>query len=86
MSLAPFVARAQASARVVVIGGGFAGTLCARTMKKLDPKLSVILVEPEKSFTAYPFSNDVLGGFRERPSPPRPKRPNCRSANATSTS
>ncbi len=65
MSLAPFVARAQASARVVVIGGGFAGTLCARTLKKLDPKLSVILVEPEKSFTAYPFSNDVLGGFRE---------------------
>ena len=65
MSVAPFVARAQASARVVVVGGGFAGTLCARTLKKLDPRLSVTLVEPEKIFTAYPFSNDVLAGLRE---------------------
>jgi sulfide dehydrogenase [flavocytochrome c] flavoprotein subunit len=66
---APVVARAQVggqtSARIVVVGGGFAGTLCARTLKKLAPKLAVTLVEPEKRFTAYPFSNDVLGGFRE---------------------
>ncbi len=62
---APALARAQTSARIVVVGGGFAGTLCARTLKKLDPKLSVTLVEPEKTFTAYPFSNDVLGGFRD---------------------
>ena len=66
---APAVARAQVgnqtSARIVVVGGGFGGTLCARTLKKLDPKLAVTLVEPEKHFTAYPLSNDVLGGFRD---------------------
>ena len=61
---APFVARAQTSSRIVIVGGGFAGTLCARSLKRLDPKLSVTLIEPEKLFTAYPFSNDVLGGVR----------------------
>jgi sulfide dehydrogenase [flavocytochrome c] flavoprotein subunit len=62
---APFVARAQAFARVVVVGGGFAGVSCARTLRRLAPHLSVTLVEPEKVFTAYPLSNDVLGGLRE---------------------
>ena len=61
---APFVARAQTSSRIVVVGGGFAGTDCARTLKRLDPKLSVTLVESEKLFTAYPLSNNVLGGLR----------------------
>ncbi len=64
---APFVARAQATARVVVVGGGFAGATCARALKKLDPKLSVTLVEPEKLFTAYPLSNEVLSGLRALP-------------------
>ena len=40
---------------------------CARTLKLLDPKLSVTLVEPEKFFTAYPLSNDVLAGLRQLP-------------------
>ena len=62
---APFVARAQAFARVVVVGGGFAGVACARTLRRLAPHLAVTLVEPEKVFTAYPFSNDVLGGLRD---------------------
>ncbi len=64
---APVVARAQTTARVVVVGGGFAGVACARTLKRLDPKLSVTLVEPEKLFTAYPLSNDVLAGLRQLP-------------------
>ncbi len=36
-------------------------------MKRLDLKLSVTLVEPEKLFTAYPLSNDVLAGLRQLP-------------------
>ena len=56
--------RAQTAARVVIVGGGFAGATCARALKKLDPKLSVTLVEPDKLFTAYPLSNEVLGGLR----------------------
>jgi sulfide dehydrogenase [flavocytochrome c] flavoprotein chain len=51
--------------RVVVIGGGFAGTTAARTLKRLDPRLSVTLVEPNKTFTACPFSNEVIAGSRD---------------------
>jgi sulfide dehydrogenase [flavocytochrome c] flavoprotein subunit len=42
----------RAARRVVVIGGGFAGATCARTLKRLDPRLVVTLVEPS---TTCPF-------------------------------
>src|SRR3984893_19116272 len=51
--------------RVVVTGGGFGGTTGARTLKRLDPRLSVTLVEPNRTFTACPFSNEVIAGLRE---------------------
>ncbi|MDB5581988.1 MAG: cytochrome, partial [Bradyrhizobium sp.] len=60
----PPPAFAQAAARVVVIGGGFGGASCARALKQLDPKLQVTLVEPNKTFTACPFSNNVIAGLR----------------------
>ena len=64
----PLPAIAQtAGARVVVIGGGFAGASCARMLKRLDPRFAVTLVEAEPSriFTACPFSNEVIIGLRE---------------------
>lgn len=64
-SLAPSIASAQGAGRVVVVGGGFAGATCARALKKLDPKLTVTLVEPNATFTACPFSNGVIAGLRE---------------------
>jgi sulfide dehydrogenase [flavocytochrome c] flavoprotein chain len=57
-------ALAQAAARVVVIGGGFGGASCARALRQLDPKLQVTLIEPEKTYTACPFSNQVIAGLR----------------------
>ena len=60
----PPPAFAQAAARVVVIGGGFGGASCARALKQIDPKLQVTLVEPNKTFTACPFSNNVIAGLR----------------------
>jgi NADPH-dependent 2,4-dienoyl-CoA reductase/sulfur reductase-like enzyme len=53
---------AQTPARVVVIGGGFAGATCARELKRSD--LTVTLVEPAATYTACPFSNGVLAGLR----------------------
>jgi NADPH-dependent 2,4-dienoyl-CoA reductase/sulfur reductase-like enzyme len=61
----PHVARAQAAARIVVIGGGFGGASCARALRKLDPKLDVTLVEPNTTFTSCPFSNEVIAGLRD---------------------
>jgi NADPH-dependent 2,4-dienoyl-CoA reductase/sulfur reductase-like enzyme len=61
----PAVARAQSGARVIVIGGGFGGAAAARTLKRLDAKFDVTLVEPNKVFTACPFSNEVIAGLRE---------------------
>ena len=55
---------AQAAARVVVIGGGFGGASCARALRQIDAKLQVTLVEPNRIFTACPFSNEVIAGMR----------------------
>ena len=62
---APSIARAQVSARIVVIGGGFGGAACARALKPLDGKLQVTLIEPNRVFTACPFSNQVIAGLRD---------------------
>src|SRR5215831_12810245 len=57
-------ALAQARPRVVVIGGGFSGASAARAIKKADPRIVVTLVEANRTFTACPFSNLVIGGLR----------------------
>ena len=65
-ALFPLPAIAQGGAgRVIVVGGGFAGATCARALKKLDPRLSVTLVEATQTFTACPFSNNVIAGLRD---------------------
>jgi sulfide dehydrogenase [flavocytochrome c] flavoprotein chain len=61
----PSIARAQSVTRVIVVGGGFGGAACARALKRLDPKLEVTLIEPNRTFTACPFSNEVIAGLRE---------------------
>ena len=61
----PFPSRAQSTARIVVIGGGFGGASCARALRRIDSKLLVTLIEPNRTFTACPFSNEVIAGLRE---------------------
>ena len=53
-----------AAGRVVVIGGGFAGATVARAIKAMDARVAVTLVEPNATFTACPFSNEVIVGLR----------------------
>lgn len=65
VTLMPLPAIAQAASRVIVVGGGFAGATCARALKRLAPRTHVTLVEPNSIFTACPFSNDVIAGFRD---------------------
>jgi sulfide dehydrogenase [flavocytochrome c] flavoprotein subunit len=61
----PAPSLAQSPARIVVIGGGFGGASCARALKRIDPKLAVTLIEPNRIFTACPFSNEVIAGLRK---------------------
>src|ERR1700692_3142690 len=61
----PCPSRAQSAARIVVIGGGFGGAACARALRRIDAKLQVTLIEPNRIFTACPFSNEVIAGLRE---------------------
>lgn len=63
-ALLPVPAIAQAAPRVVVVGGGFAGTTVARTLKQADPRIAVTLIEANRMFTACPFSNSVIAGLR----------------------
>jgi sulfide dehydrogenase [flavocytochrome c] flavoprotein chain len=61
----PLPSRAQSAARVVVIGGGFGGAGCARALRRINDKLEVTLVEPNPTFVACPFSNEVIAGLRD---------------------
>ncbi len=64
-ALLPVPAIAQAAPKVVVVGGGFGGATVARTLKAIEPKIQVTLVESNATFTACPFSNLVIGGLRQ---------------------
>lgn len=55
----------QVDARVVVVGGGFAGATCARELRRAG--LDVTLIEPNPTYTACPMSNAVVVGMREMP-------------------
>jgi NADPH-dependent 2,4-dienoyl-CoA reductase/sulfur reductase-like enzyme len=57
----------RVGSRVIVVGGGFAGATCARALRQADPKIAVTLVEANRTFTACPLSNAVIGGLRELP-------------------
>ncbi|MEM9103070.1 MAG: NAD(P)/FAD-dependent oxidoreductase [Pseudomonadota bacterium] len=57
--------RSKRRGHVVVIGGGFAGTTCARQLKKLDNHLEVTLIEARPTYTACPLSNLVVVGQRQ---------------------
>ncbi len=45
------------------------GRRAARALKRADPRIAVTLVEANRTFTACPFSNLVIGGLRELAEP-----------------
>lgn len=55
----------KTSGRVIIVGGGFGGSTCAKYLKRFDPDLDVTLIESANRFVTCPFSNAVLSGFRE---------------------
>lgn len=58
-------ARAAAAARVIVVGGGFAGATAAKYLRLWSRgSVDVTLIERNASFVSCPMSNTVLGGSR----------------------
>ncbi len=53
-----------ATRRVVVIGGGVGGCTAAKYLRKLDPAISVTLIESKPTYTSCFMSNEVLSGER----------------------
>lgn len=64
MALSPRVAKSQAKARVVVIGGGIGGATVAKYLAVSDGTIEVTLVEPKPTYTTCFFSNLYLAGMR----------------------
>jgi sulfide dehydrogenase [flavocytochrome c] flavoprotein subunit len=54
-----------AKKHVVVAGGGFGGAATAKYLRKLDPSLTVTLIEPKLAYITCPFSNWVLGDLKK---------------------
>ncbi len=53
-----------ARARVVIVGGGFGGSTCARYLQRFDSSLKITLIEPSRQFITCPFSNMVISGMQ----------------------
>lgn len=54
---------ASGAARVVVIGGGFAGAAFARRLHQLEPQAQITLIERRRSFYTGPLCNTVVAGL-----------------------
>jgi len=72
LSGAGFLRRAHArtpaqavKARVLIVGGGFAGSACALSLRQLDAALEVTLVDPDDRYVTCPMSNSALVGLRD---------------------
>jgi NADPH-dependent 2,4-dienoyl-CoA reductase/sulfur reductase-like enzyme len=54
----------RAAAKVLVVGGGFAGAACALNLRRAAPRLGITLVDPDASYVTCPMSNQVIAGWR----------------------
>jgi sulfide dehydrogenase [flavocytochrome c] flavoprotein subunit len=64
----PMVARSQelmpkGTKRVVVVGGGYGGTIAAKYVRMLDKSIEVVLIERNDHYVSCPFSNLYIGGI-----------------------
>ncbi len=55
--------------RVVVIGGGYGGSIAAKYIRMNDRSIEVVLVEQNRQFVSCPFSNLYIGGLMKDLSP-----------------
>ncbi|MCF7984944.1 MAG: NAD(P)/FAD-dependent oxidoreductase [Thiohalocapsa sp.] len=61
----PMIGRAAPKARVVVVGGGYAGAIAAKYLQRTAPEIRVTLIEKSPYYVSCPLSNEVLSGERD---------------------
>jgi sulfide dehydrogenase [flavocytochrome c] flavoprotein subunit len=49
--------------RVVVVGGGYGGTIAAKYIRMMDKSIEVVMIERNDHFVSCPFSNLYIGGM-----------------------
>jgi sulfide dehydrogenase [flavocytochrome c] flavoprotein subunit len=64
----PMIGRAaeimpKSGKRVVVVGGGYGGTIAAKYIRMMDKSIEVVLIERNDHFVSCPFSNLYIGGL-----------------------
>ncbi len=64
----PMIGRAaelmpKGAKRVVVIGGGYGGTIAAKYIRMMDKSIEVVMIERNDHFVSCPFSNLYIGGI-----------------------
>ncbi|MDP2793295.1 MAG: FAD/NAD(P)-binding oxidoreductase [Sulfurisoma sp.] len=59
----------KTSRRVVVVGGGYGGTIAAKYIRMMDKSIEVVMVERSDHYVSCPFSNLYLGGILKDLSP-----------------
>jgi sulfide dehydrogenase [flavocytochrome c] flavoprotein chain len=70
----PTRSQAGVGAKVLIVGGGFAGASCALALRRLNPTLDVSLADPDDHYFTCPMSNRVLVGLRGMASIRVPRR------------
>ncbi|MBK5964562.1 cytochrome C [Thiocystis minor] len=65
LGVSPGVSAAAPKARVLVVGGGFGGTIAAKYLTMADPAIRVTLIEKDPVFLSCAMSNEVLSGERD---------------------
>jgi sulfide dehydrogenase [flavocytochrome c] flavoprotein subunit len=53
-----------ATKKVVIVGGGTGGATAAKYLRRADPNIRVVLIEPKKHYYTCYLSNEYLGGGR----------------------
>lgn len=53
----------KSAKRVVVIGGGYGGTIAAKYIRMMDKSIEVVMIERNDHFVSCPFSNLYIGGI-----------------------
>ena len=56
--------RNRPKARVLIVGGGFAGATCALALRRLNSAIDVTVIDPDDRYVTCPMSNCVLVGMR----------------------